>query len=451
MLLQYLNEFYTQGVIFQKIKEQLEKVSSFSPEKIEKFTKFFIKSFLDFLQNNFDENIFKTQSSRFFSEIEIQNLKFENIIEGFNIFVKEFLNFYFEKINKLELLQFLDGIGKFVVNLNKIYNTKIINFYEKILNSISTGIIVLDNYLKILKANEKFFDIINEKPNDLFNLNLKELLRDREGIDIEKLKSICLKNGKLEETELFVKRKNGKKLHRTIYADILKGDNDSNEGFIVYIKDTDYLQYIKDNFSKYLSKQIAEKILSREIKLDGERRNVAVMFADIRNFTNFSEKNDPAFVLSTLNSYFDFIIDIVFSYEGTLDKFIGDAVMIIFGAPINYSNSVDRCIECAVEIQNKVKNFQSKSKYPFEIGIGINYGEVIVGNVGSNEKRVEYTAIGDVVNTADRVQKITPGGKIYITQNVYENMNKNKFRAKFINEVKFKGKRKYVKIYEIIH
>jgi len=148
-----------------------------------------------------------------------------------------------------------------------------------------------------------------------------------------------------------------------------------------------------------------------------------------------------------LNKYFELIIDIIFQFKGTLDKFIGDAVMIFFGAPIELENYVECCLDCAIEIQKRILNIKKHVK--FEIGIGINFGEVIVGNVGSKEKRIEYTVIGDTVNTAQRVEKITPGNKIFITENVLKNINRKKYKTTFIGEHKFKGKTKLVKIYDL--
>ena len=450
MLIKFLEEFCNNDKIFHIITEKLQNISIFSAEKIENYTKFFISSLLKFFKNNFDENIFKSGSFQFFSQIEIQNVNFEKIIIGFSIFSEEFLKNYFDRLSKQEILTFLNGMDKFLYYLGKTYSNKLKEFYDKIFNSISNGILILDKNLKILKANKSFYNIIGSFDN-ISMKNLHDVLKDREGIDILKLQKQCLQNEKLQKTELIIKRKDGKKYHRTIYADLLKDKNHVHEGYIVYIQDTDYENYLKDTFSKYLSRQVAQKILNeRNINLNGERKNIAVMFVDIRNFTEFSEKNPPEYVLEVLNRYFNLIIDIVFQFGGTLDKFIGDAAMVIFGAPVEYEDSIERCINCAIAIQKGVKKI-SEEDSNFKLGIGINFGEAVVGNIGSHDKRIEYTAIGDVVNTADRVQRITPGEKIYITENVADNLDNENFNIKFLKEARFKGKSKLVKIFEVVY
>ena len=449
-LIKFINQFKTDETVFLTI------YSSFYSPKLSYNKSFqYIQTCIDALINYFKQgknsNFFKSTAKKLFKEIEIFNIDFENIIIGFNKFTQLFITKFLSKLREKEIIEFIRAINIFLVYLTIDYTKKFRDLNETIIDNISLGLIVLDNNLNVLKTNRKFFEIIGEEKKNIEGKKLMEILKDREGIPIEKLKYMCETQKGLNEFELIVIRKTGEKLHRTIYADFLIDENGNNEGFIVYIKDTDYMQYLKETFSKYLSKQIAEKILSdKEVNLKGDRKKVAVMFVDIRNFTEFSENNDPEFVLDTLNRYFELIIDIVFKYGGTLDKFVGDAIMVIFGAPVEYEDIVDRCIKCAIEIQNEIKNFNIKNEPKFSLGIGINYGDVIVGNIGSKNKRVEYTAIGDTVNTADRVQKITPGGKIYITKDVLDEIKeKVKYKINFIGDKRFKGKKKIVKVYEI--
>jgi len=451
MLIPLLNDVKYDEDIFNKIYSSFNK-PTLSYEEIKKYFQILILSLIEYLQSDNNEEIFFNVAKTILRNMEIQIINFENIIKGFNVFITEFLKKNTEDLTINEIKKFTNAVNLLLIHFSIIYNKKLYHFNERILNNISSGIIVLDNNLTILKANKKFYEILGNSYNNISGKNLKEVLEGREGIPVEKLKKNCLLGRGLKETELFVKRDNGQKFHRTIYADTLIDNNGAQQGFIVYVKDTDYLQYLKETFSKYLSKQVAHKILSeKRFNLRGERKEVCLMFVDVRNFTEFSEKNDPEFVLTVLNQYFNLIIDIVFEYGGTLDKFIGDAVMVIFGAPVEYHDSVDRCIDCAIKIQKMVKNFNMNVEPKFQLGIGINYGEVIVGNIGSEEKRVEYTAIGDAVNTSDRVQRITPGEKIYITENVLNALRaREKYRINFIKNAKFKGKSREVKIFEVI-
>ena len=205
---------------------------------------------------------------------------------------------------------------------------------------------------------------------------------------------------------------------------------------------------IKSAMRRYLSPQVAEEILkSEELQrgiTEGRRQKVAVMFADIKGFTSMSEKLPPEIVVKILNEYFSIMTKIIFKYNGTLDKFIGDCVMAVFGAPIPQKDASLRAILTAFEIQQKLK------KKEIKIGIGINTGEAVVGNIGS-EERTDYTVIGDTVNFAQRLQSLANelGEKIIISEAVYKEV-KDKIMVKEIVGVKIKGKSELQKVYSVI-
>jgi adenylate cyclase len=161
---------------------------------------------------------------------------------------------------------------------------------------------------------------------------------------------------------------------------------------------------------------------------------------------------DPQALINLLNSHFDESIDIIDRYGGTLDKFIGDAIMAFFGAPVHYDDYYMRAINAAVQMQRAVEkfNFQRKveGKDPIHIGIGINTGDVVVGNIGSN-KRLEYTVIGETVNIANRLCSVAKKGQIIISQSTYD-LLPNKGIASAIEQVMLKGVAEPVTVYEIL-
>jgi adenylate cyclase len=175
---------------------------------------------------------------------------------------------------------------------------------------------------------------------------------------------------------------------------------------------------IKEAFKRYVSHQVAEHIFQNPDKyllsLKGERRKVAILFADIRNFTPMAESMAPEDVVKMLNKYLTFMTEAVFKYRGTLDKFIGDCVMAVYGAPLFLRNPTDMAVKTALEIQENIQHLNNKGIYngerPLEIGIGINTGEAVVGNIGSEERRLDYTVIGDNVNLASSL----PSPKIFL-------------------------------------
>jgi adenylate cyclase len=169
---------------------------------------------------------------------------------------------------------------------------------------------------------------------------------------------------------------------------------------------------IKSIFARYVSKEVLDLILkkSEKAKLEGERKKITVLFSDLRQFSKISEKLPPEEVVEILNHYFKEMIEIVFKYRGTLDKILGDGLMIIFGAPLDDENQEMNATNAAIEMHqalNKLnQEWEKQNKTPLKMGIGIHTGEAIVGNVGS-EKHLEYTAIGVTVNFANSIEQAT--------------------------------------------
>src|ERR1035437_181128 len=169
---------------------------------------------------------------------------------------------------------------------------------------------------------------------------------------------------------------------------------------------------LKHTLVRYVSREVADEILAsgKMAELKSERRKITVLFADVRGFTSLSENMSPEEVVSLLNEYFDKMIDAIFRYKGTLNKFLGDGFMAMFGAPADDPYQEEHAIRAALEMQKGVKELREKfQRYhvpDFRIGIGINTGVAVVGNIGCNQ-RMEYTAIGDTVNTASRLEAKT--------------------------------------------
>jgi adenylate cyclase len=164
-------------------------------------------------------------------------------------------------------------------------------------------------------------------------------------------------------------------------------------------------------FGRYVSPSVMEELLKNPdlAALGGQRRDVTVLFADIRGFTSYSENKPPEEVVARLNTYLDEMTGIVFHYGGTLDKYLGDGLMAVFGAPLVLDHHAANAVSCALEMQraaDKLNNkWQAEGQPPLQIGIGINSGSVLVGNVGSHE-RMDYTVIGEDVNLASRLESL---------------------------------------------
>ena len=213
---------------------------------------------------------------------------------------------------------------------------------------------------------------------------------------------------------------------------------------------------IQKAMGKYLSHEVMQNVVENidNISLGGKRADITVLFADIRNFTSISENMDAGSVTAILNEYFSALVPIIEEYGGVLNKFMGDAVLAIFGEPKRSENHALEAVKCASKMLKKVKHLQDKwideGKPKIEIGIGISSGEAFIGNIGSQD-RLEYTVIGDTVNTASRIENYN---KVYktnflISEETYKRV-KNKVDVITINNVMIRGKASRMTIYEVI-
>jgi len=223
-------------------------------------------------------------------------------------------------------------------------------------------------------------------------------------------------------------------------------------------------EIIRTNLSRYLSPQVVEDIIHKdvEVNLGGDRKVVTILFMDLIGFTSLSEKLQPEEVVSILNEYFTEMSKGIFKWQGTLDKFAGDQIMAFWGAPFEQPDHAELAVQCALEVSKKLDELQEKwkkeSKPVLNCGIGINTGEVLVGNIGVEGMKMDYTVIGDTVNLASRVEKITRQyeSRILITEFTFENI-RNSIESgrmsgvKFTDlaEVKVKGKEQGVRIYRV--
>jgi len=179
-------------------------------------------------------------------------------------------------------------------------------------------------------------------------------------------------------------------------------------------------RFIRETFGRYLSDEIVDRLIDSPegLKLGGEKRNLSIMMADLRGFTSIGERLPAETVVNMINIFLGRMTDVIQQHQGTIDEFIGDAILAIFGAPVQREDDALRAVRCAIEMQLAMQDVNREYLalgYPVvEMGIGINTGEVIVGNIGSS-KRTKYGVVGRVVNTTSRIESYTIGGQILIS------------------------------------
>jgi len=221
-----------------------------------------------------------------------------------------------------------------------------------------------------------------------------------------------------------------------------------------YIKQEKERDFIRATFGRYLSKEVVEQLLGSPegLKMSGEMREVTFLVSDLRGFTALSMRLSPHEVINILNRYLEHMVDIIVRYGGTVNEIEGDGILTFFGAPLVSHDDNERAIACAIAMQRAMEEVnadQRRRNLPeLRMGIGINRGEVVVGNIGS-EKRAKYSAIGSAINTAYRIESYTVGGQILISPSMYEKVQ-GIVKTRGTLEARFKGIDHPVILYDVV-
>jgi adenylate cyclase len=210
----------------------------------------------------------------------------------------------------------------------------------------------------------------------------------------------------------------------------------------------------RERLVRFISPAVVDRLMQDNVDLElgGEIANITVMFSDIRGFTTFSEHLSPDEVLSSLNEIYQELTQVIFDHEGTIDKFLGDGVMALFGAPIYRDDHAISAVSAALVMQEKISElsakFEARGRSPIRIGIGVNTGSTIVGHMGSRE-RMDYTAIGDAVNVSSRLCDVAQGGEVLVTDSTLEKV-RNKVEYVELEPREVKGRSALVNSFRVL-
>jgi adenylate cyclase len=211
-------------------------------------------------------------------------------------------------------------------------------------------------------------------------------------------------------------------------------------------------EQLRETFSRFVAPSVVEAMLKdpTRVKLGGALQTVTVMFADLQNFTSISEMASPEALLAALNGYHELLVQVIQSLNGTIDKFMGDAVMALFNAPLEQEDHVRRAVRAALMIRAMLPDYheQIEDIFHMQVNIGIHTGQAIVGNVGAPQL-MDYTAVGDTVNVAARLQSQGHDGQIIISEEVYREME-DEIEARLLGERQLKGRSYPITLYEVI-
>jgi PAS domain S-box-containing protein len=336
--------------------------------------------------------------------------------------------------------------------------TELKNLMDNVFASIASGVITADVSHKISLCNQAAQAILSRAEDNLIGYSLDEILPTTVGDLVAK--EIFNQIDTVHQTDqVFVGQEysftapDRGAVSLSLNLSPLKDADQTTQGVAIVVDDLTEKKRLEAQrrlFERMVSPAVINQLDPDKLQLGGKRIELTTLFADIRGFTSFSEEWDPEILVSVLNRYLAAAADAVLIQEGTIDKFLGDAVMAWFNAPIPQPDHTLRAVRAALGIRQSVEALQHELPPEFRLsfGVGINFGEAVLGLVGT-ENRIEYTAIGDSVNTAKRIQENSAGGQILIGETAYE-MVADQVDARPVKPIIAKGKREPLHVYEIL-
>ncbi|MBW2617469.1 MAG: GAF domain-containing protein [Deltaproteobacteria bacterium] len=329
------------------------------------------------------------------------------------------------------------------------------NYNESMLESMSNGVLTLDEEAHIAKCNAPLTTILGIEEAELIGRPALEVFTGPNAWVWESVTKVITSGGPdiVFDTELQTADGQQASLNLTVVP--LVGVEEESIGTMLVFEDITQEKRLKGTMARYMTKEVAEKLLeSGEDALGGQEQEAAVLFSDIRSFTTISEAIGAQETVSMLNEYFTIMVDVIFNHGGILDKYIGDAIMAVFGAPFSSEEDSDRAVRAGVEMLRALHEFNQRrvaaGQDPIDIGIGVSTDIIVTGNIGS-PKRMDYTVIGDGVNLASRLEGANKfyGTKLLISESCQSRLS-GEYLSREIDLLRVKGKTRPVAVYEIL-
>jgi len=335
---------------------------------------------------------------------------------------------------------------------NEVLNAQ--HYSESILRSLSNGVISVNNMRRIEKCNGIALRILGAEESQVIGKYADITFTGDNHWMVDSLRRVIATNDSDNFIDTEITNLQGKKVSVNMTVVPLRDIQDQPMGGLVILEDLSVEKRLKGTLARYMTKEVADQLMDCEAQLGGQMRELSILFSDIRNFTTISEQLGPQETVSMLNDYFSGMVDIVFHHGGILDKFIGDAMLAVFGAPFSTGEDADRALATAIEMMRALRKFNAErmlaNKQTINIGIGIATDNVLVGNIGSM-KRMDYTVIGDGVNLASRLEGATKfyHADILVSEKTFDQL-KYRYQTREVDMIRVKGKNRPVKVFEIL-
>ena len=331
--------------------------------------------------------------------------------------------------------------------------TELKNLMDNIFASIASGVITADVQDQITLCNKAAEAILGHSTPEIVGRQLDNIIPSLAEDLLPYLATMRETDEPITNLEIRHTLPNRGVVDWRLNLSPLKDANEDTQGVAIVLDDMTERKALEAQrrlFQRMVSPAVIQQLDPDSIKMEGKRTDITVLFADIRGFTSYSEKQSPEQLVAVLNRYLAAAADAVLAEEGTVDKFLGDAVMAWYNAPVRQSDHTLRAVRTALAIRSAIEQLYTELPQDAHLGfgIGIHYGEAVLGLIGT-EKKLEYTAIGDSVNTTKRIQENSHKNQILISEEAYTRVKKYIYVDK-LDSLEVKGKSKPITVYEVL-